>query len=102
MKCKTARWVIFVFGMLPFLFAGLFWFLLSGGVCRGPGEGWFLDRNNPRRFHLWGSGASYRYTFTYDPREMDIWMLRSGGGSVPAAVVMQTFTNPWLARRRAQ
>jgi hypothetical protein len=36
--------------------------------------------NNPQKFHLWSTGSSFSYTFTCDPRAVDVWLFRSGGG----------------------
>jgi hypothetical protein len=37
------------------------------------------EPNNPQDFHLWSTGATYTYTFRYDPRAADVWSFKSGG-----------------------
>jgi hypothetical protein len=77
----------------------VFLVLLICQIIFGLDEHGNLD-NNPRKFHLWVTGSSYQYTITYDPRETDIWMFKSGGGgTVPAsyypAIIPPALTNRW-------
>jgi hypothetical protein len=38
--------------------------------------------NNPQKFYLWSTGSSFAYTFTCDPRAVDVWLFRSAGGTM--------------------
>jgi len=38
--------------------------------------------NNPQKFHLWSVGSSCSYTFICDPRASDVWLFRSGDGTM--------------------
>jgi hypothetical protein len=97
MTFNIGGWTRGALAALLFLFAGLFW--LVGG---GTGEGWYFDRNNPERFHLWVTGKSYHYTFTYDPRETDIWMFNSGGAGTPPTSHIQPIIPQALTNRSAK
>jgi len=37
--------------------------------------------NNPQKFSLWTTGKSFTYTFTVDPRAVDVWLFSYGGGA---------------------
>jgi hypothetical protein len=39
------------------------------------------EGDNPQGFHLWATGSSFSYTFTYDPRKTDHWRFRTDGGT---------------------
>ena len=55
--------------------------------------------NNPQKFYLWSTGASVSHSFTYDPHAADVWLFRSGGGTmlgpVPLASITNMPTNGW-------
>jgi len=41
-----------------------------------------IEGSNPNAFFVWGTMASYQYTFTYDPHAADTWLFQSGGGKL--------------------
>jgi hypothetical protein len=38
------------------------------------------EGDNPQQFHLWTTGSTFSYSFTYDPRKTDHWRFRTDGG----------------------
>ncbi len=57
--------------------------LLSGTYPRPITVPYIREEDNPQKFHLWTTGASFSYAFTYDPRASDVWMFNSAGGAMP-------------------
>jgi len=40
-----------------------------------------LGGDNPQAFYLWATGATFSYSFTYDPRKTDRWRFGMDGGA---------------------
>ena len=70
MHARRARVALFLFPVALFLSISFV------RVIHVPGNN---ENNNPQDFYLWSTGASFAYTFRYDPRAADKWLLKSGG-----------------------
>lgn len=58
---------------------------------RPPGEATSGGNNNPQKFSLWATGKAFTYTFTVDPRAVDVWMFTHAGGGAN----LQTVSASW-------
>lgn len=55
--------------------------------------------SNPNYFFVWGTKASWQYTFTYDPHAADVWLFKSGGGNFSLGTnVIPTSKPKWAWR----
>ena len=74
----------------------------SGGVFRSSRIPESHEHNNPQKFYLCSTGSSFSYTFTCDPRAADLWLFRSGGGTMftfqPPTSGLQSPTNNSTAK----